>query len=70
MKLREILQKLVDEGNLANINHLDKTTDASTLLKILSDPILESSAYLQPGLYIAEINEQGYLGTVLFRFTK
>jgi hypothetical protein len=69
MKLREILQKIVDDGNLVKLNYGDGVTDAHTLLKTLSEPRLEGQAYMQPGLYIAEINEKGYLGRVLFRFT-
>ena len=69
MKLREILQKLVQEGNLPNLRNGNGATDPATLLRQLSSPMLERPAYLQPGMYIAEINEAGYLGQVLFRFT-
>ncbi|MCX6553543.1 MAG: hypothetical protein NTZ12_00790 [Candidatus Aminicenantes bacterium] len=37
------------------------------LLDSLSEPRLRTSAYLQPGLYIAEISENGYLGRVLYK---
>ena len=70
MKLREILQKIVDDGNHAKFNNDNGATDAHTLLRTLSKPKLESNAYIQPGLYIAEISESGYLGRVLFRFTQ
>jgi hypothetical protein len=69
MKLREILQKMVDDGNLANLSNGNGAIDAQTLLRTLSEPILEGLAYIQPGLYIAEMNERGYLGRILFRFT-
>ena len=29
--------------------------------------MLKRAAYFQPGMYIAEINEGGYLGTVLYK---
>ena len=70
MKLREILQKIVDDGNHAKFSNDNGATDAHTLLRTLSKPKLESNAYIQPGLYIAEISESGYLGRVLFRFNK
>jgi hypothetical protein len=69
MKLREILQKMVDDGNLANLSNGNGAIDAQTLLRTLSEPRLEGLAYIQPGLYIAEMNERGYLGRILFRFT-
>lgn len=68
MILREILQKLEDEGNRANLSNGNGAIDPGTLLQKLSAQMLERQAYLQPGLYIAEINESGYLGQVLFRF--
>lgn len=37
------------------------------LLNSLSETKLKTEAYYQPGFYIAEINESGYLGAVLFK---
>ena len=68
MKLREILQKLVDEGNSPLLNDGDKISSASDLLTSLSEPILKRNAHLQPDLYIAEIDDAGYLGKVLYKF--
>ena len=70
MTLREILQKLQNEGNQNNLSNGNGATKPEMLLKSLSDRMLARQAYLQPGLYIAEINENGYLGQVLFRFVK
>jgi hypothetical protein len=65
--LKEILQELVedDEPVLLSINGQDWT--AGALLEILSEPMLKKKAHLQPGLYIAEINDKGYLGQVLYK---
>lgn len=40
---------------------------ADTLLETLSEPMLKRNAYFQQGLYIAEINNGGYLGQVLYK---
>ena len=70
MNLRDILIRLVetDEGVLLN----DGTGDweAGSLLNKLSPPMLKRSAYLQPGMYIAEIDSRGYLGQVLYKVKK
>ena len=68
MKLNEILQKLVDEGNSALLNDGDKISSAGDLLESLSDLMLNRKAHIQPGLYIAEIDDSGYLGKVLYKF--
>ena len=68
MTLRETLQKMVDEGNPAKLSYGQKITVANELLSTLSEPMLNRKAHLQPGLYIAEINEGGYLGQVLVKF--
>jgi hypothetical protein len=68
MCLREILEKLANNGDhilLSDGNSRDWEADA--LLAALSGPMLRKQAYLQPGLYIAEINDAGYLGHVLYR---
>ena len=68
MILREILQKMVDEGNPAILSNGNGATEASSLLNSLSESMLRTPAHIQPGLYIAQIDENGYLGQVLFRF--
>jgi hypothetical protein len=70
MTLRDILQKMVDDKNSAKLSNGNGATDASTLLETLSKPMLATKAHMQPGLYIAEINPDGYLGRVLLRFER
>jgi len=67
MLLKEILHKLVEDNEpvLLSNNGQDWTADA--LLESLSEPMLKRQAHLQPGLYIAEINDAGYLGQVLYK---
>jgi hypothetical protein len=67
MVLKEILQNLV--GEQERIWLCDRKGDwiASDLLARLSEPMLKRQAYFQPGLYIALINDGGYLGEVLYR---
>jgi hypothetical protein len=68
MSLKEILEKIIAAGEpflLSDRNNKDWA--ASDLLRNLSEPMLKRRAHLQPGLYIAEINDSGYLGTVLYR---
>ncbi len=67
MSLREILEKMVEEGDSFLLNDGDKDWEASVLLENLSGFALRTQAHLQPGLYIAEINDSGYLGQVLYR---
>ncbi len=68
MSLRDILEKLVEKSApilLSDSNNKD--WEASVLLERLSEPMLKRRAHFQPGLYIAEISDKGYLGTVLFK---
>ena len=57
MQLKEILKKLAEDAEpvLLSNNGQDWTADA--LLNNLSEPMLKRQAHLQPGLYIAEIND-------------
>ncbi len=70
MTLRDILQQMVDEKNSSKLSNGNGATDAGTLLQTLSSPMLATQAHMQPGLYIAEINPDGYLGRVLLRFER
>lgn len=70
MTIGEILQKMVDEGDVEKLSSSNGPVKATDLLQTLSPPVLATQAHIQPGLYIAEINEQGYLGRVLFKFAK
>ena len=68
MSLKEILQNLVSHENSVLLNDGDKILSADDLVQSLSDLALNRKAHMQPGLYIAEINEAGYLGKVLYKF--
>ena len=68
MTLRETLQKMVAENGSTRLTKGKDIVEPAVLLDTLSDPLLDRYVYMQPGLYIAEINEGGYLGRVLFRF--
>ena len=67
MVLKEILQKLVTEQERIWLSDRKGDWKASDLLARLSEPMLKRQAYFQPGLYIALINDGGYLGEVLYR---
>jgi len=67
MHLKEILQKIVESKEEMFLCDSDHDWDANALLETLSEPILNLSAYFQPGMYIAEVNPGGYLGRVLYR---
>jgi hypothetical protein len=67
MKLKEILEKLVAGGDSSFLIDGQKSADAQELLSTLPERTLERQAYLQPGLYIAEINDRGFLGRVLYK---
>ena len=68
MTLRNILQKMVVENDATKLSHDNEIFDLNGLLETLPEPVLNRQAYLQPGLYIAEVNENGYLGEVILRF--
>jgi len=67
MSLREILQKIADRRPPFLLCDASGDWEASDLLTRLSEPALMRSAHFQPGLYIAEIDQKGYLGRVLFK---
>ena len=67
MSLREILSKLIENKTPILLSDGNKDWEAVSLLENLSEPMLKRDAYLQPGLYIAEINSGGYLGQVLYK---
>jgi len=67
MVLREILEKIETEETPIWLSDRKGDWNASDLLGSLSEPMLKRQAHLQPGLYIALINDGGYLGEVLFR---
>jgi len=67
MNLREILVKLKEENTPILLNDGEKDWEAQGLLETLSGQVLKRDAYIQPGLYIAEIDNGGYLGRVLYK---
>ena len=67
MNLKDILVKLSEENSPILLNDGEKDWEAQGLLETSSGPILNRDAYMQPGLYIAEINNSGYLGQVLYK---
>jgi hypothetical protein len=67
MSLKDILQKLVNEKTQVLLADNQKEWEAGTLLETLSETRLKTRAHMQPGLYVAEISEAGYLGRVLYK---
>lgn len=67
MSLRDILEKLVSEKTPVLLNARGKDWKAGDLLQSLSRPMLMRQAHIQPGMYIALVNDGGYLGEVLYR---
>lgn len=67
MSLKEILMSFAGKQDGLLLQDSGGEWAAETLLEKLSDSRLRTAAYLQPGLYIAEINEGGYLGRVLYK---
>jgi len=70
MSLREILEQIVQNGESILLSDSDKDWEAGDLLEDLSELMLGRRAHFQPGLYIAEINDSGYLGHVLYRIKR
>lgn len=67
MNLKEILQKIVDNDEPILLCDKNQEWEAGDLLDKLSEPVLKIRAYLQPGIYVAEISPGGYLGRVLYQ---
>jgi hypothetical protein len=70
MRLKEILQKMCDENQQYLLQENGRNWQASALLKELPESTLNIQAYMQYGIYIAEIDNGGYLGRVLYRLNK
>ncbi len=70
MRLLEILEQIVENGNSVLLCDSEKEWEAKELLESLSDMRLKRPAHMVPGLYIAEINDSGYLGQVLYRIKR
>ena len=67
MNLKQTLQKIMGDRLPVLLSDSHQDWEALDLLNSLSELKLNRQVYLQPGLYIAEISEKGYLGTVLYR---
>ena len=67
MILQEILTGLVERQEPVLLNDGSTDWEADALLEKLSQPMLKRAAYLQAGMYIAEIDNRGYLGQVLYK---
>lgn len=67
MTLKEILEMLNAADEPVLLQDGTRQWNAAELLGRLPVPRLRTPAYLQPGLYIAEISPAGYLGRVLYR---
>jgi len=67
MSLRDILTKLAEADAPVLLSDGSQEWKASELLGSLSEPRLKTPAHMQPGMYIAEINDRGYLGRILYR---
>lgn len=67
MRLREILQSIVNDQQAIILDDGVQEWEASRLIEDLPEPKLKISAYFQAGMYIAEIDSKGYLGRVLYK---
>lgn len=70
MILKEILESLSAADDPVLLQDGAGQWRAGELLERLPAPRLRTEAYLQPSLYIAEINPAGYLGQVLYRLRR
>ena len=67
MSLKEILERIVKEHTPILLSNGKGDWEAGVLLATLTPAALAKKAFYQPGLYVAAINEGGYLGEVLYR---
>lgn len=70
MILKDILTRLVETNEAVLLSDSTGDWEAGVLLEKLSVPKLKRQAHIQDGMYIAEINSAGYLGSVLYRIKK
>lgn len=70
MSLREILQGLAGKEEKITLTKGNEEFDAASLLNNLPESKLNRKAHIQPGLYIAEINDSGYMGAILYKFKR
>jgi len=68
MKLQEVLEQMVTKESPLLLSAAGEDWEAGSLLDNLPGPKLKRRVHVQPGLYIAEINDAGYLGRILYKF--
>ncbi len=67
MNLREILEKIIEKQETVLLSNSIDSFKAEELLNSLSESKLKTRSFYQQGLYIAMINDKGFLGDVLYR---
>ena len=67
MSLREILKKIIEKQETVLLSNSINSFKAEELLASLPDTKLNIRSFYQQGLYIARINEKGFMGEVLYR---
>ncbi|MEN8155242.1 MAG: hypothetical protein ABFR75_14605 [Acidobacteriota bacterium] len=67
MILKEILNKIVENQQSILLCDSSNSFNAEELLASLSDTKLNIRSFYQQGLYIARIDDKGFLGDVLYR---
>ena len=67
MSLREILKKIIEKQEPILLYNSSDNFKAEDLLASLPDTKLNIRSFYQKGLYIARINDKGFLGDVLYR---
>ncbi|MEN8155235.1 MAG: hypothetical protein ABFR75_14565 [Acidobacteriota bacterium] len=67
MILKEILNEIVEKQQSILLCDSSDSFNAEELLASLSDTKLNIRSFYQQGLYIARIDDKGFLGDVLYR---
>jgi hypothetical protein len=67
MILKEILETMIREKNPVLLCDSQGEWKPRDLLATLSDIRLKTPAHHQPGMYIAEVNASGYMGSIMYR---
>ena len=67
MNLQEILEKIISDHTPILLSNVNGDWEPGVLLDTLTPAALGKKAFYQPGLYVAAIDEGGYLGEVLYR---
>jgi len=67
MKLKEVLEIIVNDNKPVLLVAGNEEYEACNLLNSLEDRKLNRNVYVN-SLYIAEIKEDGYLGNLLYKF--